>query len=60
MGISGNEYVKFLTQQIVTYLDMSQEEKEKRKKPKLEHTYRWFGMLSFSVQLMRQKKQLRP
>ncbi|AEH47244.1 YqzE family protein [Parageobacillus thermoglucosidasius] len=54
--MSTNDYVKFFTQQLVTYMDLPKEERikkrmqRKREKPPL--SYRWFGLIPISLRLL--------
>ncbi|MDC3415505.1 YqzE family protein [Aquibacillus salsiterrae] len=58
--MSGNDYVKFMTQEIVKYMDMPQEERKKRKQNRTEQEYhlsnKWFGILPFAFKLLVKKK----
>ncbi|WP_199425704.1 YqzE family protein [Thermaerobacillus caldiproteolyticus] len=58
--MSTNDYVKFVTQQFVTYMDQPKEERKKkrvqRKQEKPELLYRWFGMIPFSLRLLFRRK----
>nr|WP_204497134.1 YqzE family protein [Aquibacillus albus] len=60
--MSGNDYVKFMTQEIVKYMNMPQEEKKKRKENRSNNktdniSGRWFGLLPFALKLLIQKKK---
>ncbi|MBD1378830.1 YqzE family protein [Metabacillus arenae] len=59
--MSTNDYVKYLTQQIVKYLDTPQEEKKQRKeRKKIERSpiaTRWFGIIPFALQLLIKKRK---
>jgi len=60
-SMSGNEYIKFLTKEIVLYLNTTSEEKkkrksDKRKKPTSSVQY-WFGMVPISVKILFQHKR---
>lgn len=61
MIISGNDYVKFVTEQVVTYMDMPPEERKKKKeKQKNAHgmyANRWFGVLPFVFKIFIKNKQ---
>lgn len=60
MKMSGNDYIKFLTEQFVTYMDLSPEERKKRKTDHNERTSisnRWFGVLPFAIKSMRKKAE---
>ncbi|MBA2873455.1 YqzE family protein [Thermaerobacillus caldiproteolyticus] len=58
--MSTNDYVKFVTQQFVTYMDQPKEERKKkrvqRKQEKPALLYRWFGMIPFSLRLLFRRK----
>lgn len=51
--MSGNDYVKFMTQEIVKYMDLPQEEKKKRKKERKHHkqpiSNQMFGVLPVAM-----------
>ncbi|KGX85003.1 YqzE family protein [Pontibacillus marinus] len=51
--MSGNDYVKFMTQEIVRYMDLPQEEKKKRKEEKKHQktpiSNQMFGVLPFAL-----------
>jgi hypothetical protein len=50
--MSSNEYVKYLTQRIVKYMDTPKIER-KATKPHKEHwVNRWFGMIPMSLKMM--------
>ncbi|WP_077621587.1 YqzE family protein [Sediminibacillus massiliensis] len=61
--MSGNDYVKFMTQEIVRYMDTPQEERLKQKADKKgnsnEISGHWFGLLPFAFRLLI-KKSSRP
>ncbi|WP_342774158.1 YqzE family protein [Aquibacillus sediminis] len=61
MKLSGNDYVKFMTQEIVRYMDTPQEERKKKKQEKQmeQHqlTSRWFGILPFAFKLLVKKNK---
>ncbi|OIJ20281.1 YqzE family protein [Anaerobacillus alkalidiazotrophicus] len=48
-----NDYIKYVTQQFVSYVDTSSEERKaqkvERKANKLPFTYRWFGLIPFAI-----------
>ncbi|MDF2923965.1 MAG: hypothetical protein K0R57_2879 [Paenibacillaceae bacterium] len=63
--IKGDDLVKYITERAVTYIDMPKDirrqyRQERRiKKRELHWSYRWFGMLPFSLGLWyRQKKTI--
>jgi hypothetical protein len=55
-SMAANDYVKFVTQQLVAYMDLPKEERKKRRmqrkqeKPPL--AYHWFGMIPLSLRLL--------
>ncbi|WP_409301646.1 YqzE family protein [Peribacillus sp. SCS-155] len=55
-----NDLIKFLTQQIVRYLELPREDKKMRKenrKKSRETLYsHWFGMIPFSLMLILKRK----
>ncbi|MBU8908985.1 YqzE family protein [Desertibacillus haloalkaliphilus] len=57
--MSLNDYVKFLTEQFVTYVDRPKEEqrakKEELKAMKLPFHYHWFGLLPLSISIFIKK-----
>lgn len=58
MKISGNDYIKFITQQVVSYMDSPKEERMKRKKTYRHETgvsNRWFGMLPLAIRMFMKK-----
>ncbi len=59
--ISGNDYVKYMTEKVVTYIDSSKEQrkaaKEKEKHEQAVYSNRWFGVLPFAVKMLRKKTQ---
>ncbi|MGJ9456954.1 YqzE family protein [Oceanobacillus sp. CF4.6] len=60
--MSGNDYLKFITEQLISYMDLSSEEKQKRKKRKKDYpiyTSKWLGMLPFTIRIMFQKENSR-
>ncbi|MDX8359616.1 MULTISPECIES: YqzE family protein [Bacillaceae] len=58
--MSTNDYVKYVTQQIVSYIDQPKEERKKyRQKRKNERTSfgnRWFGVLPFAFSMFVHRK----
>ncbi|RXI99485.1 YqzE family protein [Anaerobacillus alkaliphilus] len=57
-----NDYVKYVTQQFVSYVDTPSEKrkamKEERKASKDPFAYRWFGLIPFALsQLFQTKKK---
>ena len=61
--MSGNDYLKFMTEQVVSYIDLPSEERKKRKEAQRKqnsfYTTRWFGMLPFTLKIMFQKENSR-
>jgi hypothetical protein len=59
--VSTNDYVKFVTQQIVGYINQPKEErKQKRIQRKMEQSpfvNRWFGILPFALRLLIRKNK---
>jgi YqzE-like protein len=55
IAIKGNDYVKFMTQQVVSYIDLPKEERKKRRtdskaqKHHLTIGNRWFGVLPVAI-----------
>ncbi|MTH52396.1 YqzE family protein [Bacillus mangrovi] len=59
--MSSNDYVKYLTQQVVKYMDTPKEEREQQKElkksAKTPFWSRWFGVLPVSMLLLMRKKR---
>ncbi|WP_338062626.1 YqzE family protein [Virgibacillus halotolerans] len=59
--ISGNDYLKFVTEQVVTYIDMPPDERKKRKTKQKDtqgmYVNRWFGVLPFVFKIFFRKEQ---
>jgi hypothetical protein len=63
--ISGNDYLKFVTEQVVTYMDTPpdkrKEKKESRERQKKDangiYATRWFGVLPFVFKILFRKEQ---
>lgn len=57
--MSGNEYVKFMTEQVTTYIDTPAEEKKLRKSQNKTEppvcSSRWLGVLPFAFKLFLKK-----
>lgn len=55
-----NDYVKYITQTIVKYIDQPKEERKKlkqeRKETKEDFTYRWFGILPYLIMMNKGKR----
>lgn len=49
--ISGLDYLKYVTEQVTTYVDLPKEKKKKKPDKKLTPYYsnRWFGIVPFSL-----------
>lgn len=56
-----NDYVKYLTQTVVKYIDQPKDERKKLKQEKKDGKasfwYRWFGILPYAVFNMMKKKR---
>ncbi|PYZ94326.1 YqzE family protein [Salipaludibacillus keqinensis] len=56
-----NDYVKFMTEQFVTYVDQPKEVKQAKREEKKEHrqpmSFRLFGMIPFALRLMWNRKR---
>ena len=52
--MSSNDYVKFLTEQIVGYMSGSKEERKENREPFL---FRWFGLLPMAVMYSIKKRK---
>ncbi|UCZ54578.1 YqzE family protein [Bacillus shivajii] len=54
-----NDYVKFMTQQFVSYVDQPKEErlakKQQKKELKEPRSYRWFGLIPMSLSVTAKK-----
>ncbi|MGG3798106.1 YqzE family protein [Metabacillus fastidiosus] len=60
--MSTNDYVKYVTQQLVKYMDTPKEERKQKKeeKKKLDvqpYSNQWLGILPFAFKLMVNKKK---
>ncbi|ENH97454.1 hypothetical protein J416_05568 [Gracilibacillus halophilus YIM-C55.5] len=59
--MSGNDYVKYMTQQIVRYMDTPKPERKKIKQEKKEepiiYSSKWFGVLPFAFRLLLKKRK---
>lgn len=57
--MSGNDYLKYITEEVVAYLDMTREEKkeskEQRKSENQKLSNQWFGILPMSLKLFMKK-----
>lgn len=56
-----NDYVKYLTQTVVKYIDQPRDERKKIKQEKKEaqatFLYRWFGILPYLIMARMKKKR---
>lgn len=52
--MKSNDYVKFLTEQFVTYIDKPKDERKKEKTKKEQSVYsnNWFGLFPFTIKLL--------
>lgn len=59
--LSNNDYVKYMTQRIVKYMDTPKDQrkkqKEERKQQDIAYSNKWFGVLPFAVRLLIQKRK---
>nr|WP_249745302.1 YqzE family protein [Mesobacillus boroniphilus] len=59
--VKTNDYVKYLTQTVVKYIDQPKEERRKMKQAKKEaeatFLFRWFGILPFMLMSSIKKKK---
>jgi hypothetical protein len=57
--MSTNDYIKFLTQQLVQYMDIPSTERKQQRKMKKNNqspfSHRWFGIIPFSVKMLFKK-----
>ncbi|WP_226582981.1 YqzE family protein [Halobacillus litoralis] len=55
-----NDYVKFLTEEMVKYMQMSKEEKKQRKelKPSKKTSSYWFGMIPLALKMFKRKRKM--
>lgn len=60
-NMSGNDIVKYMTQELVRKLDMPQEERKKvrelRKSERKTGYNKWFGVIPFGLQMFFQRKK---
>ncbi|HZG70674.1 MAG TPA: YqzE family protein [Chondromyces sp.] len=60
VGMSVNEYVKFITQTVVAHFDQPKQQRRNRRLEKKSQRapilFRWFGVIPFAVQQMFRKK----
>ncbi|MGN1387137.1 MAG: YqzE family protein [Bacillus sp. (in: firmicutes)] len=57
-----NDYIKFLTQEFVTYVDQPKDQRKKKKQSRNKqekpiYTSRWFGLIPFALLLAFKKKR---
>ncbi|SFL82528.1 YqzE-like protein [Gracilibacillus orientalis] len=59
--MASNEYVKYMTQRIVKYMDTPKDERKKlkdeRKQQEITYSNKWFGVLPFAFRLFIQKRK---
>lgn len=59
--LSNNDYVKYMTQRIVKYMDTPKDQrkkqKEERKQQDIAYSNKWFGVLPFAFRLLIQKRK---
>ncbi|MGN8645462.1 YqzE family protein [Gracilibacillus sp. HCP3S3_G5_1] len=59
--MSNNDYVKYMTQRIVKYMDTPKDQrkkqKEERKQQDIAYSNKWFGVLPFAFRLLIQKRK---
>jgi hypothetical protein len=55
--MSSDDYVKFLTQKFVKYMDTPKNERKTTKPTKEKWTYRWFGMIPMSLRMIFNKNR---
>ncbi|MCA1023016.1 YqzE family protein [Halobacillus litoralis] len=55
-----NDYVKFLTEEMVKYMQLSKEEKKQRKqeKPSRKSSVYWFGLIPLAIRMFRRKRKI--
>lgn len=59
--MSGNDYVKYITEQLITYLNKTPEEKrqtkiQNKKKAKVNFTNQWLGIFPMAIRLLVKKE----
>lgn len=54
--VKTNDYVKYITQTFVKYMDQPKEERKKKKEAKEDLLYKWFGLLPFALNTRRKRK----
>ncbi|WP_229683034.1 YqzE family protein [Virgibacillus oceani] len=59
IAISGNDYVKYMTEQVVTFMDMPRNERKSRRKHKKSDvsllSNKWLGVLPFALKMFMKK-----
>lgn len=52
-----NDYVKFMTEQLVTYMNQTKDERKKNKREKTSYVVgnKWFGLFPFTIKLLMKK-----
>ncbi|MGD7009412.1 YqzE family protein [Metabacillus sp. 84] len=59
--MSSNDYIKYVTQQVVKYMDtpkeQRQQEKEIKKETRTPFWFKWFGVLPISIMLWVKKRK---
>ncbi len=55
--MNSNDYVKFLTEEMVKYMQLTKAEKRQRKaeKPTKKSSYYWFGLLPVALRMFKRK-----
>jgi len=55
--MSHNEYVKFMTEQLVTFMNQTKQERKANRKDKraLSLSNKWFGLFPFTLKLLFKK-----
>ncbi|WP_428909097.1 YqzE family protein [Niallia sp. Krafla_26] len=58
-----NDYVKYLTQTVVQYIDQPKDERKKlrqgKKEERADFLYRWFGIIPYALMLNFKRKEER-
>lgn len=56
-----NDYVKYITQEVVQYIDQPKDERKKlrqeKKDTKADFMYRWFGIIPYVLMLKMQERK---
>ncbi|RWZ60093.1 YqzE family protein [Halobacillus fulvus] len=52
-----NDYVKYLTEEMVKYMHLSKQEKQERKadKPSKKSSFYWFGVLPLAIRMLKRR-----